>query len=187
MPRYQRRDPLMGYNFQVSLLDSKNDDGVGMGSIVLSTSGLRTLAAFSEISGLEMTMEVEEYQAGGTNDHVLKFAGRVRWANLVLKRGLIAKRDPTDGSDLWKWYEGFLDGKGVRKDGIIVLLNEKREPKITWSFRRGLPLRWTGPSLDAGRSQVAVEAIEIAHEGIRRVKGGGELGEAIGAVADALF
>lgn len=187
MPRYQRRDPLLGYNFQVSLLDSKPDTGIGMGTIGLSTAGLRTMAAFSEISGLEMNMEVEDYAAGGTNDHLLKFIGRVRWSNLVLKRGLVAKRDPTDGSDLWTWYEGFLDGKGVRKDGIIILMNEKREPQVTWSFRRGLPLRWSGPSLNAGQSAVAIESIEIAHEGIRRVKGGGELGAAIGAVVDAIF
>jgi phage tail-like protein len=187
MPRYQRRDPLMGYNFQVSLLDSKGTDGVGMATIGLSTAGLRTLAAFSDISGLEMAMDVEEYQAGGINDHVLKFPGRVRWSNLTLKRGLVAKRDPTDGSDLWSWYEGFLDGVGVRRDGIIILLDDQREPKITWSFRRGLPLRWTGPSLNAGQSQVAIESIEIAHEGIRRVKGGGELGAAISAVVGAIF
>lgn len=187
MASYQRRDPLLSYNFQVSLLDSKNSDGVGLSTIALSTAGLRTMAAFSEVSGLEMSMDVEEYHEGGHNDGVLKFPGRIKWSNLVMKRGLLAKRDPLDSSDLWTWYEAYLDGHGVRKDGIIVLLDANRQPQITWSFRRGLPLRWNGPTLNAGQSQVAIESIEIAHEGLRLVRSGGVLGQAIASVVDAIF
>ncbi len=187
MADYQRRDPLLAYNFQVALLDSKDSDGVGLGTVALSTAGLRTMAAFSEIAGLEMTMEVEDYHPGGTNDGVLKFPGRVKWANLVMKRGLLAKRDPMDSSDLWSWYETYLDGHGVRKDGIITLLDETRQPRLTWSFKRGLPLRWAGPGLNAAQSQVAIETIEIAHEGLRLVRSGGVLGQAISGVIDAIF
>jgi phage tail-like protein len=187
MGRYQRRDPLLGYNFQVALLDSKDNDGVGLGTVALSTAGLRTMAAFSEVSGLEMTMEVEEYASGGVNDHMLKFPGRIKWSNLVLRRGLLAKRDPIDGSDLWTWHQGYLDGRGVRKDGLIILCDEQGKPRLTWSWRRGLPLKWTGPQLNAGQSQVAIEAVEIAHEGLTQVKAGGALSEAIGGVLDAIF
>jgi phage tail-like protein len=191
MANYQRRDPLLAYNFQVALLDSVDNDGVGLGTIALSTAGMRTMAAFSEVSGLEASMEVEEYQAGGTNDTVLKFPGRTKWSNLVMKRGVVARRDPLDTSDLWTWVQAYLDGRGIRKDGIIVLLDENRRPKITWSFRRGLPLKWSGPSLNATQSQVAFESIEIAHEGLRLVRSGGVLGEAIGgattAIANAIF
>jgi phage tail-like protein len=186
MAVYQRRDPLLAYNFQVSLLDSKDNDGVGLSTVALSTAGLRTMAAFAEVSGLEMTMEVEDYAAGGLNDTVLKFPGRAKWANLVMKRGLFAKRDPLDKSDLWTWCEAYLDGRGVRKDGIIVLLDENRRPKLTWSFKRGLPLKWSGPSLNAGQSQVAFESIEIAHEGLRVVRSGGVLGEAISGAVGAV-
>lgn len=186
MAQYQRRDPLLAFNFQVSLLDSKPNDGVGLTTIALSTAGLRTMAAFSEVSGLDMSMEVEERAVGGINDAVLKFPGRVKWSNLVMKRGLLAKRDPIDRSDLWTWYESYLNGNGVRKDGIIVLLDQERKPKITWSFRRGLPLRWTGPSLNAAQSQVAIESIEIAHEGLRLVRSGGVAGEILGAAAGAV-
>lgn len=191
MAVYQRRDPLLAYNFQVSLLDSVDNEGVGLGTIALSTAGMRTMAAFSEVSGLEASMEVEEYQSGGINDYVLKFPGRTKWSNIVMKRGVVAKRDPIDTSDLWTWVESYLDGNGTRKDGIIVLLDENRQPKLTWSFRRGLPLKWTGPSLNATQSQVAFESIEIAHEGLRLVRSGGILGQAISgaanAVADAIF
>lgn len=186
MAGYQRRDPLLAYNFQVSLLDSKSGDGVGLTTVALSTAGLRTVAAFAEVSGLEMTMEVEDYAAGGHNDAVLKFPGRMKWSNLVMKRGLLAKRDPLDKSDLWTWCEAYLDGQGVRKDGIVTLLDENRRPKVTWSWKRGLPLKWSGPSLNAGQSQVAFESIEIAHEGLRLVRSGGVLGEAIGGAVDAV-
>ncbi|HWJ37767.1 MAG TPA: phage tail protein [Sphingomicrobium sp.] len=186
MAQYQRRDPLLAYNFQVSLLDSKDSDGVGLTTIALSTAGLRTMAAFSEVSGLEMTMDVEERAVGGLNHAMLKFPGRVKWNNLVMKRGVVAKRDPLDTSDLWTWYESYLNGVGTRKDGIIVLLNEERKPQLTWSFKRGLPLKWTGPSLHASQNQVAIESIEIAHEGLRLVRSGGALGEALGAAVGAV-
>lgn len=187
MARYQRRDPLLAYNFQVSLLDSKSSDGVGLGTIALSSAGMRTMAGFSEITGLEVAMEVEDYAAGGINDRVLKFPGRMKWSNLVFKRGLVAKRDPLDGSDMWTWFQSYLEGRGVRKDGLIILQNQNREPQIVWSFRRGLPLRWTGPALNAGQSSVAIENVEIAHEGITKVKGGGELGQAIRGAIEAIF
>jgi phage tail-like protein len=186
MAQYQRRDPLLTYNFQVSLLDSKDSGGVGLTTVALSTAGLRTMAAFSEVSGLEMSMEIEEHAVGGINDTMLKFPGRVKWNNLVMKRGLLAKRDPLDKSDLWTWYESYLNGVGVRKDGIIVLLDEQRRPKVTWSFRRGLPIRWTGPSLNASQNQVAIESIEISHEGLRLVRSGSVLGEAISGAVGAV-
>lgn len=185
---YQRRDPLPAYNFQVTLLDSSSDgSGAGFGNVTLSTSGLKTVAGFSEVSGLEVSMDVEDYSPGGTNDAVLKFAGRMQWSNLVLKRGLVARRDPMDKSDLWSWFQSFLDGQGVRKDGVIALQNEAHQPKLVWGWRRGLPLRWRGPGLNAVQSAAAVESIEIAHEGLYQIKGGGEVGEAIRGVVDAIF
>jgi phage tail-like protein len=191
MADYQRRDPLLAYNFRVALLDSKDSGGVGLGTISLSSAGMRTMAAFTEVSGLEVSMEVEDYQSGGINDCVLKFPGRTKWNNLVFKRGLVARRDPMDTTDLSAWIEAYLDGNGVRKDGVIILLDEQRQPKLTWSFKRGLPLKWSGPSLNAGQSQVAFESIEIAHEGLRLVRSGGVLGglirDAAGAVANAIF
>jgi phage tail-like protein len=186
MPTYQRRDPLLAYNFQVSLLDSKSG-GPGAGTVALSTMGLRSVAGFSEVSGLEMTMDVENHMAGGINDRVLKFPGRVRWANLIFKRGVVARRDPLDTSDLWTWFQSYLDGQGMRKDGVITLLNEQRKTAVVWGFRRGLPAKWTGPSLNATQSAVAVESIEIVHEGLYQIKGGGELGQALSAIAQAIF
>jgi phage tail-like protein len=183
-----RRDPLLGYNFQVSLVDSANSatDGSGLATLALSTMGVTTAAGFSEISGLEMTMEVEEYPAGGQNGAVLKFPGRLKWSNLVLSRGVIARRDFNDHSDLWTWIQTFIDGVGVRRDGVITLLDESQSPQLVWGWRRGLPLKWTGATMNAAQSQVAIEKIEISHEGLFLMQGGGALGSALGAIVNAI-
>ena len=63
-----------------------------------------------------------------------------------------------------------------------VLLNEQHLPSNIWFFRRGLPVKYTGPSLNATQNNVAIEAIEIAHEGIHQVAGVGGFAAA-GAIA----
>ena len=183
----KRRDPLLGCNFSVVLLNSKSADGPGMGTIALSTAGAKSFAGFSEVAGLEVQMAVESYESGGLNGAVLKFPGRMKWSNLVLKRGVIGRRDPLDDSDLWTWFNEFLEGRGTRKDGMITLLGLDGKPVHVWSFKRGLPAKWNGPSLNAGRGEVAVESIEIAHEGIKREDAGGALGRAVAGVVEAIF
>jgi phage tail-like protein len=182
-----RYDPVPGCNFSVALLPSKSADGPGAGTIGLSTAGTRSYAGFAEVSGLELTMSVEDVEVGGVNDAVLRFPGRVRWSNLVLRRGIIGRRDPLDDSDLWTWFNDFLEGRGTRRDGLVTLLDAAGTSVHIWSFRRGLPARWTGPSLNAGRGEVAIEALEIAHEGIRREDAGGALGKAIAGVVGGIF
>jgi phage tail-like protein len=187
----KRRDPLLVHNFSVSLLESSEQGESGLlgafTSITLSTAGMKTAAGFSEISGLDASMEVEDYAAGGSNGATLKFPGRVKWANLVMKRGVIARRDLTDTSDLWSWVQSFLDGSGKRRDGVIALHDEAHDPQLVWGFRRGLPLRWNGPGMNAMQTQIAIEQIEIAHEGLYRIQSGGALGTAIRDVVDAVF
>jgi phage tail-like protein len=83
----------------------------------------------------------------------------VTWSPIVLKHGI-------GGTGLWDWHYDFALGKGKRKDGIITLLNDLHIPTHIWQFKRGLPSKYTGPSMVAGQSNVAIEAIEIQHEGI---------------------
>jgi phage tail-like protein len=180
----KRRDPMLAHNFTVSLLPSPDSgNGAAVGTMVLTTSGIRATAGFAEVTGLEMRMQVEEYSAGGLNGTVLKFPGRVSWTSITLKRGVVARRDPLDKSDLWTWFKGYLDGKGERRDGVITLNDSAGEARRAWAFRRGLPMRWVGPSLNAGRSAVAIETLEIAHEGITDISSGTSIG---GAVADVI-
>jgi phage tail-like protein len=163
-PLGARHDPALNSNFIISLLDSTS--GLAPAAPP-AMAGILDAAAggFSECSGLELTLTAEEYKEGGNNGGVLKFASRATWANLTLKRGI------TDNTELWDWHFSFIEGRGRRRDGIIVLLDATRTPVQAWYFRRGLPVKYSGPSLNGSQSSVAIEAIEIAHEGIHQVSG----------------
>jgi phage tail-like protein len=177
-----RQDPLLAFNFQISLTDSSSS-GVGsaLTTVTLSSVGLTVVAGFSECSGLEGTLEVQDYMAGGRNDGVLHFPTRMKWSNITLKRGL------ANSTDLWNWYAGFAVGKAVRKDGVIVLQDEQHNPQRVWGFRRGLPIKYTGPTMNAAQSAVAFESIEIAHEGLNLVPGASALATAVRSIFDAVF
>jgi phage tail-like protein len=160
-----RLDPLPAYNFLVTIVDSTSSIPTALQVIASAAIG-----GFSECSGLEMTLQVEEYRAGGVNDKVLKFPTRVNWSNLRLRRGV----GLTDS--LWNWHNDYVQGRGKRRDGAIILQNELHIPLKVWIFRRGLPVKWTGPALNANQNQVAIEELEIAHEGLTLAS----LGTAVG-------
>ncbi|MFZ0318999.1 MAG: phage tail protein [Candidatus Sulfotelmatobacter sp.] len=148
-----RVDPYRAFNFLITLADSAGSSG---GAAQSTPAG-----GFSECSGIEMSMDIEEYKEGGNNATTLRFPTRIKWTNLRLKRG-IALAD-----DLWLWHYGFVQGQVVRRDGVVTLLDEQKNPVKVWSFTRGLPVKWTGPSLNAIQNQVAIEELEIAHEGLK--------------------
>jgi phage tail-like protein len=154
-----RLDPVKSYNFLISLLDTSSSLALAK-SIALSAITDVAVGGFSECSGLEMTLDVEPYKEGGRNGEVLKFPTRVQWSNITLKKGVGAS------TALWDWHYGFVEGKGKRRDGIIVLQNDLHIPNNIWYFRRGLPVKYTGPTMNASQNNVAIEAIEMAHEGI---------------------
>lgn len=151
-----RIDPLGVFNFYLTLIDSSNVVGT-----LISAALNYAVAGFSECSGLEITMEVMEYKEGGVNSYVHKFLTRASHTNITLKRGVTSLED-----DLWTWHQNFVQGVGTRRDGLIVLLDDSRSPTKVWKFTRGIPLKWVGPSLNATQSGVAIESLEISHEGL---------------------
>lgn len=150
-----RTDPLSVFNFYLTLIDSSNIGGT-LVSMVLNYA----VAGFSECSGLEASIEVMEYKEGGENSYIHKFATRASHSNITLKHGVIFLYD-----DLWNWHYAWVTGQGTRKDGLIVLEDEAGNPAKIWKFKRGIPLKWVGPALNASQSAVAIESLEIAHEG----------------------
>jgi phage tail-like protein len=151
-----RIDPLGAYNFYLTLLDSHATVGT------LITVALNYfVAGFSECSGIEASFEVMELKEGGLNSHVWKLPVRASHSNITLKHGAIYAYD-----DLWDWHHGWVQGKGTRKDGLIVLKDNSGRPAKIWKFKRGIPMKWSGPALNASQSNVAIEALEIAHEGL---------------------
>lgn len=135
------------------------------GGFVLIVDGVE-MGAFTEVSGLAVTLDVEEIAEGGNNEATVKVPGRLKWTNLVFKRGV------TSDNKLFEWMitsagEGY-DGKQhhlTRRDGSVALLNSAHAPVRLWKFREALPVRWTGPALAAGSSGLAVEELEVCHGG----------------------
>lgn len=161
----------MAYNFHIALIDSAHSvvdpnhllaatDGVPSAIEVVKAAGGMLIGGFQECTGLDTTLEVEEHREGGLNDRVRKFPSRVTWSNVVLKRGVGLS------DDLWNWHADYTTGSGKRRDGIVVLEDDLHVPLKMWHFTRGLPIKWTGPSLNAKASEVAIESLEIVHEGI---------------------
>ncbi len=151
-----RIDPYRAFNFLITLVDSSSALGTAL-SVLQSAA----VGGFSECSGLELSLDAEEYKEGGNNGGSLRFPTRVKWTNLRLKRGIAT------ANDLWKWHYSFVEGKVQRRDGVITLQDELHLPVKVWSFTRGLPVKWTGPSLNATQNAVAIEELEIAHEGLK--------------------
>ncbi len=156
MPDALRIDPLGVFNFYLTLVDASDVEGT-----IISAVAKYAVAGFAECSGLEASVEVFEYKEGGENGYVHKFPTRASYANITLKHGVIYLYD-----DLWTWHFEFVQGRGKRKDGLIVLLDESRKPAKVWKFKHGLPMKWVGPSLNASQSNVAIESLEIGHEGL---------------------
>jgi phage tail-like protein len=151
-----RIDPLSTFNFYITLIDSSSIAGT------LITAALSyAVAGFSECSGLEATVEIQDLREGGVNTYVHRFSTRPTYSNLTLKRGVIYLYD-----DLWTWHYNWVQGIGTRKDGLLVLLDESRNPAKIWKFKSGIPTKWVGPAFNAGQSSVAIESLEIAHQGL---------------------
>jgi phage tail-like protein len=134
-----------------------------------------TDGAFQECSGLELEADVREYLEGGRNDGVIRRVGRVKLQPIVLKRGLFAAQaHGTASSELWDWFQGMVAGALPipRYDGVIAVLSADKtqtRPRACWRFLRGLPLKVTGPALNAKTGDIAIEELHIVHEGLRMV------------------
>jgi len=155
------KDPALAFNFSISLVESAS-----AGALFQAVVGRPAQGGFSECSGLEVSIPAETYAEGGNNGTLLKFTGRAAWSNIKLKRGVVTS------ADLWRWHYDYIEGHGRRRDGVITLLDERGKSVRVWRFVQGLPVRWAGPALDAMQSHVAIEEIEIAHQGLRQTGAG---------------
>jgi phage tail-like protein len=141
MPPAARRDPFPGFDFLVEI------DGIAT-------------AGFQEVSGLEGSIDVIEYREGADlSPAARKLPGIVRYANVTLERGL------TESRDLYEWWHAVASGKPDRRSAAIILLDRERNPVRRWLLRETWPVRYAISSLDAGTSALAIEALELAHEG----------------------
>jgi phage tail-like protein len=174
---------LQAFRFDVHLVQSSQPpaDAADAAPPVRGTPRLGD-GGFQECTGLEIEADIREYLEGGRNDVVVRRVGRVKLQPLVLKRGMFApsQGDPANSAgsgpnhdrvipDLWLWLHDMV--KGVlpvrRFDGTIDVRGPAGdEPRATWRFVRGLPLKVVGPALNAKTGEVAIEELHIAHEGL---------------------
>ena len=124
------------------------------------------VGAFRECTGLGSENEVVEYKASDKGKYVIKkVAGNLKWNNITLKRGI------TDSMDMWKWRGLVEQGQmsEARKNGTITMYNLQGEPIAKWDFTNAWPSKLSGPSANASNNEVAIEELEITHEGYKRV------------------
>lgn len=121
------------------------------------------VGGFSDVTGLEVRTEFDEYREGGVNDYVHKIAKETRYPNLTLKRGI------TDAIELWAWHQQIVSGDIQRKTVSVVLLDAQRQEKWRWIFRDAYPVKWNGSDLVATGNTVMVESVELAHHGMMKL------------------
>lgn len=139
----ERKDPYRGFNFLVEI------DGISR-------------AAFQECSGFDSEVEVVEYREGGYNTTLRKLPGLNKYSNITLKWGI------TDDRELYDWHRQTVQGGVERKSGSIVLQDSRQQEVARWNFTDAWPTKWTGPDLNAEGNEVAIETLELVHEGIER-------------------
>jgi len=138
-------DPYMAYNFAVEV-----------GGVVIG--------GFSEVSGLSSEIKLESYEEGGVNGFVHQFPKNTTYPNLIFTRGLVH-------TDLFfTWYQATSEGLIQQLNGTILLLNSQRLPVLWWTFKKAYPVKWEGPSLKAQNDEIAVERIELVHQGISKAR-----------------
>lgn len=137
-----RNDPYRGYNFVLEI------DNVPKG-------------AFSEVGGLTADGDSVDYREGTDKQpNVRKLMGLRKFVNLTLKRGY------TQDKALWQWYVNIMNGADDRRNVTIVLLNERREAVLRWHAENAWINKIEGPALKASSNDVAMESLELVHEGL---------------------
>lgn len=122
-------------------------------------------AGFSEITGFDASIDVVEYREGNMMPPTpIKLPGLRKYSNIVFKWGLTASKDAYD------WMSPSFEGDITRKTVSVTLLNESGDEVATWQIVQAWPVKYTGPEFNATSSEVAIEQLELAHEGLTRTK-----------------
>jgi phage tail-like protein len=130
-----------------------------------------TIAGFSEASGLEQSIETEDYKEGG-NGFIHKLPIGIKYSNLILKRGL------SDTQELWQWYQQIITAIQYKKPlmqhkkniNLLILDIDGKKTEWLFKFSKAYPIKWTGASFDAKGNGIAIETLEFVHEGFEVIK-----------------
>jgi phage tail-like protein len=145
-----KKDQIAGYTFMLEV------DGISE-------------ATFRECAGLDSENTViENKETGQKGQNVIrKTPGALKWGDIQLKRGFAR-----DAMELYEWRQKVVDGDltAMRKNGSIVVYDYKNEECLRWNFTNGWLSKYQGPSLNASGNDIAIEAVTIVHEGLKRIK-----------------
>lgn len=141
--------PPVGFHFKVEFLFA---DGSAKGEI-----------RFQEVGGLGKEMTTEEVTEGGENRFVHRFPKGAKYANLILKRGMLTN------SDIIQWVKNAIDDFDIQPaDVTVTLLNPEHEPLVTWDFVHCWPVKWSTADLKAQENSALIETLELAYQHYRQ-------------------
>jgi phage tail-like protein len=142
----KRTDPYRSFRFLVEI------DGIIQGG-------------FNEVTIPDSAQEPIEYREGTDQPTMRKIPGLIKYGNVVLKWGT------TDSMELYEWRKAVEDGKtaSARRSMAVIVLDEEGNATSRWEFSDAWPTKYDSPDLKASGSEIAIETLEIAHEGMRRV------------------
>lgn len=148
--------PLHVFRFQVDFKEHRlSDSSAGANKPLCS-------GAFAECTGLEATMEPKVIKEGGRNYGPLQRVGQVTFATVILKRGITTSRD------LWRWFE-MASRRGAytyRLTAVITLRDIENNDVLKWQLERALPIKFKAADLNAKGTDVGIEELHLAHEGL---------------------
>jgi phage tail-like protein len=118
---------------------------------------------FSDVSGLTQELQAIEYRDGLMSGTTLplKRPGLKKANNISLKRGIVEKNN-----DLFDWFNNKGSPNVERRDLTISLLNDEGIDVMVWTISQAWPVKCEGPGLKATGNEIAIESIELVHEGI---------------------
>ncbi len=139
----ERNDPYRRFRYRVEI------DGIQQ-------------AGFSEVTGFDASLDVVEYREGDEVITPRKLPGLAKYGNVSLKWGV------TDSLEMYEWIEGCIEGNIERKTLTIIAIDEEGGDVATWQLIEAWPAKYTAPEFNATASEVAIEILEVAHEGMTR-------------------
>lgn len=147
MPAGERKDPYKNFRFLVEI------DGI-------------VQAGFREVTIPDTTQDPIEYREGGEPPTVRKLPGLVKYGNVSLKWGI------TDTLDLYNWRKLVEQGKtkDARRNIAIILMDEEGSSAARWEFSEAWPSKYDAPDLNATGNEIAIETLDIVHEGMQRTQ-----------------
>ena len=124
--------------------------------------------SFQEVSGLDTETQPIEYRHGDNKlFSTIKMPGISKTGNVTLKKGIFV-----NDNNFWKWYDAIKMNVIKRETVVIQLLDESAKPTMTWTLSNAWPTKITGTDMKSDANEVAVETLELVHEGLTIANGG---------------